>query len=69
MLSHSSRMTASIGEGKVLVDTRDAVVHDDFGVFAHHAQDLATGEGGADAVPVGPGVRGHYEAAPRANFL
>jgi hypothetical protein len=43
-------------------------VYDDFGVFAHHAQDLATGQGRADAVSVGPDVRGHYEAATRANF-
>ena len=59
----------AIGEGKVLVNARDAVVHDDFGVLAHDAQNLATGKGRANAVSVGPGVRGHHEAATRPNFL
>jgi len=61
-------MNDAIGEGKALVDTRDAIVHDDFGIFAHDAQNLAAGEGRADAVSVGPGMRGHNEAAARPNF-
>ncbi len=59
----------AVREGKVLVDTGNAVVRDDFGVFPHDAQDLATGKGGANAVSVGPGVRGHDKAATRPNFL
>jgi hypothetical protein len=43
-------------------------VHDNFGLFAHHAQNLATGKGRADAVSIGPRVRGHDEAATRPNF-
>src|SRR5207302_6795949 len=59
----------AIGERKVLIDTRNAVVHDDFGVLAHHAQDLAAGQGRAYAVPIGPSVRGHHKTAACANFL
>ena len=59
----------AIGEGKVLIDARHAIVHDDFGIFSHDAQDLAAGEGRADAVSVGTGVRSHHEAATRPNFL
>jgi hypothetical protein len=44
-------------------------MHDDFGILAHDAQDLATGKGRSDAVAVGPGVRGHDETAARPNFL
>jgi hypothetical protein len=62
-------MHGAIGEGKALVDTRHAIVHDDFGVFAHDPQNLSASQGRADAVSVGPGVRGHYEAASCANFL
>ena len=80
MLSHSRRMTASlgrddlraegaIGEGEFLVDAGDAIVDDDIGVFAHGAQDLAAGEGGADAVAVGARVRGHDEAVTVADGL
>jgi len=58
-----------IGKGKVLVDSRNAIVHDDFGILPHDAQDLATGEGRADAVSIRPRVRGHDEAATRPNFL
>jgi hypothetical protein len=62
-------MNGAIGEGKVLIDTGDAIVHDDFGVFAHDAQDLAASEGRADAVSVRPSVRGHDKTPPRPNFL
>ena len=58
----------AVGERKILVDTRDAIVHDNFGILAHHAQNLATGKGRADAVSIGPRVRGHDEAATRPNF-
>jgi hypothetical protein len=58
----------AMGEGKVLVDAGDAIVHNDLGVLSHDAQDLATGEGGADGVSVGPGVRSHHDAATRPNF-
>src|SRR5258708_17599163 len=59
----------AIGEGKVLINTRDAIVHDDFGVFAHDAQNLAAGKGRTDAVSIGSGVRGYNEAATHPNFL
>jgi hypothetical protein len=59
----------TIGKGKVLINARDAIMHDDVGIFAHDAQDLATGKGRADAVAVGPGVRGHDKPATRPNFL
>ncbi len=59
----------AIGKGKGVVDTRDAIVHDDLGLFAHEAKDLAEGECGADAVSVGAGVRGHHEPASRSNLL
>ncbi len=59
----------AVGERKILVDTRDAIVHDNFGIFAHDAQNLATGKGRADAVSIGPGVRGDDEPATRPNFL
>ena len=80
MLSHSSSMTASfgrhgvrlnsaIGERKVLINPRDAIVHDDLRILAHDAQNLSTGKRRADAVSVGPRVRGHDETATRPNFL
>jgi hypothetical protein len=58
----------AMGEGKVLIDARDAIVHNDFGVLSHDAQDLATGKGRADGVSVGTGVRSHHQAATRPNF-
>jgi hypothetical protein len=58
-----------IGEREVVINTWDPVMHDDFGILAHDAQDLATGKGRSDAVAVGPGVRGHDETAARPNFL
>jgi hypothetical protein len=44
-------------------------MHDDVGIFPHDPQNLATGKGRADAIAVGPGVRGHDETATRPNFL
>jgi hypothetical protein len=59
----------AIGKRKVLIDAGHAVVHYDLGVFSHDAQNLATGQGRADRVSIGPGVRGHDQAVTRANCL
>jgi hypothetical protein len=59
----------AIGEGKVLVFTGNAIVHDNFDVLSHDVQYLAQREGGADAVSVGSRVRSHDESLTSANLL
>jgi hypothetical protein len=44
-------------------------MHHNFGIFAHHAQDLPTGKRRADAISIGPGVRGDNKTLARPDFL
>jgi hypothetical protein len=57
------------GKWQVLINARHAIVHNDFRVLSHRAQNLATGQCGADAVSIRPGVRGNHKPLPRSNFL
>ena len=62
-------LNRAIGKRKILVDARDAIVDDDFRVFAHDTQNLAAGKGRANAVAIRPRVRSHDKAVTLANRL
>src|SRR5271166_4827861 len=62
-------LNGALGEWKILINARDAIMHDDFRIFAHNAQNLAARQGRANAVSIRPRVRGNDEAATRPNFL
>ena len=66
---HSVRLNCAVSERQVLIDARYAVVHDDFRILAHGAQDLTAGKGRPDAVSIGPRVRSHHKTAARPNLL